>query len=110
MRKLFTLVALMAMFLGANAKTIIDAEVDFSKFEDGDASTIKFYGWGASDEAKARLSIKNGCLHFESTEATTNSWDAQFHPIGGVVADEGTVYTDAEEEEMIRRQFNIPRT
>ena len=23
---------------------------------------------------------------------------------------EGTVYTDAEEEEMIRRQFNIPRT
>ena len=93
MRKLFTLVALMAMFLGANAKTIIDAEVDFSKFEDGDASTIKFYGWGASDEAKARLSIKNGCLHFESTEATTNSWDAQFHPIGGVVADEGTVYT-----------------
>lgn len=93
MRKLFTLVALLAMVLGANAKTVVDVEVDFSKFEDGDASTIKFYGWGASDEAKARLSIKNGCLHFESTEATTNNWDAQFHPIGGVTADEGTTYT-----------------
>ncbi len=23
---------------------------------------------------------------------------------------EGTVYTDAEEEEMIRKQFNIPKT
>ena len=93
MGKLCTLVALMAMFLGANARTVIDAEVDFTRFEDGDASTIKFYGWGASEEAKDRLSIKNGCLHYESTEATDPSWAVQFHPIGGVVAEEGTVYT-----------------
>ena len=93
MRKLFTLFALLAMVLGASAKEVVDVEVDFSKFEDGDASTIKFYGWGASDEAKARLSIKNGCLHFESTEATDPGWVCQFHPIGGVVADEGTTYT-----------------
>lgn len=93
MRKLFTLVALLAMVLGASAKQIVDVEIDFSQFDDGDASTIKFYGWGASDEAKARLSIKNGCLHFESTEATDPSWQCQFHPIGGVAADEGTTYT-----------------
>ena len=93
MRKLFTLVALLAMVLGASAKQIVDVEIDFSQFDDGDASTIKFYGWGASDEAKARLSIKNGCLHFESTEATDPGWKCQFHPIGGVAADEGTTYT-----------------
>ena len=93
MRKLFTLVALLAMVLGASAKQIVDVEIDFSQFDDGDASTIKFYGWGASDEAKARLSIKNGCLHFESTEATDPGWQCQFHPIGGVTADEGTTYT-----------------
>jgi hypothetical protein len=93
MKKLFTLIALFACLLGAKAITVTDVEVDFSKMPDGDASTIKFYGWGASEEAKSRLSIKNGCLHFESTEATTNSWDAQFHPIGGVDAEEGVTYT-----------------
>ncbi len=93
MRKLFTLFALLAMAFGVSAKEVVDIEVDFSKFDDGDASTIKFYGWGASDSAKKRLSILNGCLHFESTEATDPSWDCQFHPIGGVAADEGTTYT-----------------
>ena len=81
----------MAMFLGANAKTVIDAEVDFSQFEDG--ADIKFYNWGASESARDRLSIKNGCLHYESTEATDPIWDAQFYPIGGVVAEEGVTYT-----------------
>ena len=82
MKKLFTLFAFLAVFLGANAIEIVDAEVDFSKMPDGDASTIKFYGWGASEEARARLSIKDGCLHFESTEATDPGWVCQFHPIG----------------------------
>lgn len=91
MKKLFTLIALLAMVLGVNAKTFVDAEVDFSQFEDG--SDIKFYNWGASESAKARLSIKGGCLHFESTEATDPSWDCQFHPIGGVEVDEGVTYT-----------------
>ena len=80
MKKLFTLFAFLAMFLGANAETFVDAEVDFSTMADG--SEIKFYGWGASESARARLSIKNGCLHFESTEATDPNWDCQFHPIG----------------------------
>lgn len=93
MKKLFTFVALLAMFLGTNAKQVVDVEVDYSKFDDGDASTIKFYGWGASESAKQRLSIKNGCLHFESTEAVDPAWDCQFHPIGGVIVMEGGVYT-----------------
>jgi hypothetical protein len=93
MKKLFTLLAFLTCFLGANAIEIVDAEVDFSTMEDGDASTIKFYGWGASDSAKERLSIKDGCLHFESTEATDPSWDCQFHPIGGVSAEIDVTYT-----------------
>ena len=92
MKKLFTLFAFLAMFLGANAETVVDAEVDFSTMADG--SEIKFYGWGASESARARLSIKNGCLHFESTEATNPSWDCQFHPIGfSGEADVDVVYT-----------------
>ena len=92
---MLTLALLLVGVTGANAEIVekTDVEVDFSQFADGDASTIRFYGWGASDEAKARLSIKDGCLHFHSTEATTNSWDAQFFPIGGVMADEGVTYT-----------------
>ena len=91
MKKFFTLLALLTCFLGANAKEIVDAEVDFSKLADG--SEIKFYGWGASESARARLSIANGCLHFHSEEATDPSWDCQFHPIGGVDAEVGVVYT-----------------
>lgn len=95
MKKLFTLLALLTCFLGAKAQlqTIVDAEVDYSTMPDGDASTIKFYGWGASDEAKARLSIKDGCLHFENAAATDPTWACQFHPIGGVSASEGVTYT-----------------
>lgn len=92
MKKLFTLFAFLAMFLGANAETVVDAYVDFSTMADG--SEIKFYGWGASESARARLSIKNGCLHFESTEATNPTWDCQFHPIGfSGEADVDVVYT-----------------
>ena len=91
MKKALTLFALMACFMGVRAVEIVDAEVDFSKMADG--SEIKFYGWGASDSAKERLSIKDGCLHFESTEATDPSWDCQFHPIGGVSAEVDVTYT-----------------
>ena len=90
MKKLFTLLALLTCFLGAKAGTVVDAEVDFSQMADG--SEIKFYGWGASESARARLSIVNGCLHFESSEATDPSWDCQFHPIGGVSAEADQTY------------------
>ena len=98
MKKLFTLLALLTCFLGANAKTVVDAEVDFSKYTD--ISQWNFpYSWGGSEQAKSRLSIQNGCLHFESTEVTVNDdgvetgWLCQFFPIGGVNAEIGTVYT-----------------
>jgi hypothetical protein len=91
MKKLFTLLVLLTCFLGTNAKEIVDAEVDFSTMADG--SAIKFYGWGAADEARARLSIKNGCLHFESTEAVDPGWACQFHPIGGFTPEVDVVYT-----------------
>ena len=91
MKKLFTLFALLACFTGANAMEIVDAEVDFSKYSD--ISEVKWAGWGASESALARLSIQNGCLHFESSEATDPSWDCQFHPIGGVDAEVDVTYT-----------------
>ena len=91
MRKLFTLFALLTCFLSANAKEFVDAEVDFSKYTD--ISEFKFFGWGASPSAVARLSIQDGCLHFQSEEATDPSWDCQFHPIGGFIPEVGVVYT-----------------
>jgi len=91
MKKLFTLFALLACFLGANSKEIVDAEVDFSKYTD--ISEVKFASWGGSESAMARLSIQDGCLHFHSEEATDPSWDCQFFPIGGVDAEVGIVYT-----------------
>lgn len=91
MRKLFTLFVLLTCFLGAKAVEIVDVEVDFSKYND--ISEFKFFGWGASESAQARLSIKDGCLHFHSEEATDPTWDCQFHPIGGVNAEIDVTYT-----------------
>jgi len=91
MKKLFTLVALLAFFLGAKAVEVVDAEMDFSKYSD--ISEVKFASWGGSESARARLSIKDGCLHFHSEEATDPSWDCQFFPIGGVNAEIGVTYT-----------------
>ena len=97
MKKLFTLLAFLTCFLGANAIEIVDAEVDFSQYSD--ISEVKWYGWGASTQALERLSIKDGCLHFESSEVPLNDqgeptgWLAQFHPIGGVSAEVDVTYT-----------------
>ena len=98
MKKLFTLLALLTCFLGVKAVEIVDAEVDFSKYSD--ISEWGFpYSWGGSAQAKERLSIKDGCLHFESTEVTKNDegvetgWLCQFFPIGGVNAEPEVTYT-----------------
>ena len=92
MKKLFTLFALLAVFMGANAKEIVDAEVNFSDYTD--ISQVKFAGWGGSESAFARLSIQDGCLHFESEVATDPGWDCQFFPIGfGGNAEVGVTYT-----------------
>ena len=91
MKKLFTLLAFLTCFLGANAVTKTDVEVDFSKFSD--ISEFSFFSWRGSASAMERLSIQDGCLHFESTEATDPSWDCQFFPIGGVETEVDVVYT-----------------
>lgn len=91
MKKLFTLIALLAFVMGANAKEIVDAEVDFSKYTE--ISQVPFPSWRGSESAFARLSIQDGCLHFHSEEATDPSWDCQFFPIGGVDAEVGVIYT-----------------
>jgi len=89
MKKLFTLFAFLACFMGANAVEIVDAEVDFTT-----AESIKYYGWGRSDAAAERLSLdgENG-LWYHSDEATGVNWDVQFFPIGGFIAEEGVTYT-----------------
>ena len=91
MKKLFTLFALLAVFMGARAEEVVDAEVDFSKFND--ISEVPFASWRGSESAFARLSLQDGCLHFHSEEATDPSWDCQFFPIGGVNAEIGVTYT-----------------
>lgn len=88
MRKLFTLIALLAICFGVKAETIVDAEVDFST-----VTEIPRFSWGGSESAFARLSLADGCLHFHSEEATDPSWDCQFFPIGGVNAEVGVTYT-----------------
>ena len=70
---------------------IVDAEVDFSQYTDFSEWHFKD-GWGSSSAAE-RLSIQDGCLHFESTEATVPSWDCQFTLIGGIKAEVGVTYT-----------------
>lgn len=93
MKKLFALFAFLTCFMGASAIEIVDAEVDFSKYTD--ISEWNFpNSWGGSESARARLSIVDGCLHFQSDEATDPSWDCQFFPIGfGNNAEPDVTYT-----------------
>ena len=91
MKKLFTLFAFLAVVMGAKAVEITDAFVDFSQFTD--ISEVPFASWRGSGSAFDRLSLQDGCLHFESSEATDPSWDCQFFPIGGVNAEVGITYT-----------------
>ncbi|MBO7140537.1 MAG: hypothetical protein J6W19_08220, partial [Prevotella sp.] len=73
MKKLFTVVALLACFMGANAKTVVDAEVSFA-----DATEVQL-GWGFFVEGSA-LDIQDGCLHYSSPGMPegANPWDTQF--------------------------------
>lgn len=68
MKKMFTLLALLTMFLGANAKTVVDLEID---------KNFTSLGW-QSDEAQKRVSLQDGIVCFSSTETTANLWDVQF--------------------------------
>ncbi len=88
MKKLFTLFAFLACFLGANAETIVDAEINFAN-----ETEVKL-GWGGFVEGSV-LDIQDGCLHYHSDAAGANPWDTQFTlaGLGGVSVDVGVEYT-----------------
>lgn len=88
MKKLFTLFAFLACFLGAKAVTVTDASIKFTE-----CTEFKDYLWG-NEEAKARLSIDSEGLHFHSEEATGVNWDCQFSPLPRIENIEvGVTYT-----------------
>ena len=83
MKKLFTLFALLACFLGAKAETVVDREID---------GAFTSFGW-ASDAANERVTFEDGIIHFASTEATANSWDVQMLLPGVPNLDNDALYT-----------------
>jgi len=83
MKKLFTLVALLACFLGAKAETVVDLEID---------NNFTALGW-QSEDAQARVSIQDGIVSFHSEEATANLWDVQFQLPGVPNLDNDFQYT-----------------
>ena len=76
MKKLFTLFALLACFMGVKAEEVVDLEIDYSTV------TSEWNGGWRSDDAVSRVSIKDGCLYYHSEEATANFWDVQFQAFG----------------------------
>ena len=89
MKKLFTLIALLACFMGAKAVQIVDAEVNFSEMTD--ISQVSWKSWGG--QGREYFDIQDGCLHFHSDAATEVPWNVQVFPIGDVEASEGVTYT-----------------
>ena len=83
MKKLFTLIALMACFLGANSKEVVDLEID------GNFTSL---GWG-SDAANERVSVQDGIVNFHSEAATENLWDVQFQLPAVPSLDNDAIYT-----------------
>lgn len=77
MKKLLTLVTLLAMVLGTNSKTVVDTEFSYSDISDWTEKG----GW-ASDDAKSRLSIDDGCLYYHSEEAVDPFYNVQFEAFG----------------------------
>lgn len=87
MKKLFTLVALLACFLGAKAEEVVDLEIDYSTV------TSEWNGGWRSDEAATRVKVEDGCLHFHSEEATANFYDVQFQAFGVKQLEYDATYT-----------------
>lgn len=83
MKKIFTLIALLAFFLGAKAETVVDLEID---------NNFTALGW-QSEDAQARVSIQDGIVSFHSEEATANLWDVQFQLPGVPNLDNDFQYT-----------------
>ena len=87
MKKLFTLVALLACFLGAKADEVVDLELDYSTV------TSEWVGGWRSDAAATRVKVEDGCLHFHSEEATANFYDVQFQAFGVKQLEYDATYT-----------------
>ena len=83
MKKLFTLLALLTCFLGANATEVVDVDLDFS-------TQTTLWGWGhgwvdgkySADDSP--FDLDDGCLHYHSDAPTTNNYDIQLQPFPGV--------------------------
>jgi hypothetical protein len=89
MKKLFTLLAFLTCFLGANAKEVVDVEIDFSTYDE----MWKWgNGWIPSDEVRSYFDLDNGCFHFHLDEAKENNYDIQLQPFPGT-DDTDAVYT-----------------
>ena len=83
MKKVFTLLALLACFLGANAKEVVDLEID---------NNFTSLGW-QSESAQARVSIQDGIICFHSEEAVDPFYDVQFQLPGVPSFDRDGIYT-----------------
>ena len=83
MKKLFTLLALLTCFLGANATEVVDVDLDFS-------TQTTLWGWGhgwvdgAYTGEDSPFDLEDGCLHYHSDAPTTNNYDIQLQPFPGV--------------------------
>lgn len=87
MKKLFTLVALLACFLGAKAEEVVDLELDYSTV------TSEWVGGWRSDAAATRVKVEDGALHYHSEEATANFYDVQFQAFGVKQLEYDATYT-----------------
>ena len=91
--------------------TIVDFTEKLSRQRDCD----KYYHVQAIAEGLGLIVYSTGSAKICEYLATKNRHDLPLrdmvivHDWSGYYYD-GTVYTDAEEEEMIRKQFNIPKT
>ena len=78
MKKLFTLLVLMACFLGTNAKEVVDVEVDYT------TATTWSHGWIA-DAAVPLITFEEGVgLHFVNESAVDPFYNVQFQPFPGI--------------------------
>ena len=86
MKKLFTLLALLTVFMGAKAalKTVVDYEVDYS------TETTWSHGW-LNEETHIKL--ENGALHFTNDAAQANFYDFQYQLHPGIQVDNDYSYT-----------------
>jgi len=89
MKKVLTLLALMACFLGAKADEVTDVEIDYTT-----VTSDAWNGGWRSDAAAARVSVVPGeGIYFHSEEATDPFYDVQFQLPGVPSLDSDASYT-----------------